>query len=187
IILNLPEKFQANFATMTSVRPVLHRNWKVEIWFWNQGISKGLKNAISVSNMVKFCLLENYYKLFSCGDGIPSFKSNLLSLSLHGEDIYKWKNQELFACFKALDLFGWLKWEDNFTVHLYFRKGTLDRAINWINKNWIGADSKVEMWLFAKIKDHPIHFAPTQSYAMVIIDEAKSSTKAIITLGGATK
>ncbi|GBC31998.1 hypothetical protein RIR_jg33392.t1 [Rhizophagus irregularis DAOM 181602=DAOM 197198] len=132
---------------MTSVRPVLHRNWKVEIWFWNQGISKGLKNAISVSNMVKFCLLENYYKLFSCGDGIPSFKSNLLSLSLHGEDIYKWKNQELFACFKALDLFGWLKWEDNFTVHLYFRKGTLDRAINWINKNWIGADSKVEMWV----------------------------------------
>ncbi len=91
---------------------------------------------------MKFYPLDDYYKSFSYGVGVLSFKSNLVFLTLHGETIDKWNNKDIFKCFKALDIFGWLRWEDNITVHLYFKKEILDHARKWIEENWIGADPK---------------------------------------------
>ncbi|GBB95932.1 hypothetical protein RclHR1_02650003 [Rhizophagus clarus] len=128
------------------IMPALHYNWKVEVWFWKQAISKRLKDAFSENNKVKFQSLEDRYKLFSYGDGVPSFKSNLAFLILHGEAIYEWKNRDIFECFRSLDLFGWLKWVDNYTVHLYFKKGKLERAKKWINENWVNKGPKIDIW-----------------------------------------
>ncbi|RIA89576.1 hypothetical protein C1645_824698 [Glomus cerebriforme] len=96
------------------------------------GTSKELKNLKSthVMNDVDFIMLDDYYKKFSFGYDPPS-SSKLESFTLTGNHLLKWRSKNIVNCFQALNLFRWLKWINDTTVILYFKRNSVERAKKW--------------------------------------------------------
>lgn len=112
----------------------------------NREITSSFQRGASHKNMVEFRPLDDYYTSFSYGYGNPSPKYNFVSLTLIGENLNGLENGYILECFRELSVFGWLKWEDNFTVCLYFKKKALGRVTKWIRENWVETGPKMEMW-----------------------------------------
>uniref|UniRef100_A0A1D1ZJX9 Transposase for insertion sequence element IS1328 n=1 Tax=Anthurium amnicola TaxID=1678845 RepID=A0A1D1ZJX9_9ARAE len=104
-------------------------NWQVETHFWNEGMSKNLKDISSYHYP-----LNDHYKSFWYFMG--DHKRCEYTLRITGNKIknHKW-NENLMECFNTLELHGWWDWKNNDTALLYFNNSKqLEDAENFLRK-----------------------------------------------------
>ncbi|GBB91981.1 hypothetical protein RclHR1_19470004 [Rhizophagus clarus] len=110
------------------------KNWKIEIWSWFIGMSNEFKKFPYVS-------LKDHYESFAYIT--EPHPTNKCSLEINDNIIksWKWKNEPIMECFRALNLLCRFHWIDNDTNHttaqLYFdNENKLKKARSWLKKNY---------------------------------------------------
>ncbi|CAG8517327.1 4639_t:CDS:2 [Funneliformis caledonium] len=91
------------------VTTAIKRNWIVETWFWNSGMSDKLRNKTI------FTPLDYYYKSFAYGFG-PNITMNNRILEVTGHTFRRWGNKEM------MDLQLVKRWIENSPYELQVRE-----------------------------------------------------------------
>ncbi|PKY14961.1 hypothetical protein RhiirB3_510339 [Rhizophagus irregularis] len=107
-------------------RPVLRRallrDWIVEIWFWDHGMSqhcKWINVPYRPDLQTRITYLDSYYTLFMYAYGRENSRDKKF-LEINGDAVETWGNEQVMECYMNLNTFCWWYKPDGHSFHMYF-------------------------------------------------------------------
>ncbi|RIA92275.1 hypothetical protein C1645_820972 [Glomus cerebriforme] len=124
---------------MPCLKTAIKLGWKLEIYFWNYGLSGHL---FDLKPKPVFTPLDGFYKIFTYGYG-PKGNNNTKILELSGNGLYHLN--DIMDFFNSLNIFGfWYQYHD--LLRMYFKNMTdIQRAESLIRNNYPEIDILINL------------------------------------------
>ncbi|GET01772.1 NYN domain-containing protein [Rhizophagus clarus] len=104
------------------------KNWRVEVWSWSRAMANDLMEF-------PYAYLDPHADSFVYITE-PDSKRSKHSLEITGMS-WRWKNEPIMECYRALNLLCQFCWLDDTTAHLYFDdESDLKKAEMWLSKSY---------------------------------------------------